>query len=309
MVIAIPVEIARIVTTYVVDKGSLANLLLVSHAFRLLAEPFLYSDVSFLVPFRQEYGGWGQAEGRSDADISAMANSFLCGITAGSGVCARYVKRIYLPGVAFRGTQYALFRSILQSTPSLEDLQVHFAWWMEAIGLLDLRTFFTGPRSRCSSPPFALKTFAWYTPDVQPSSLGLEWFLSTQKSLECLLLPTLAVESCPSLPTFPRLRVLRTSTIGVAKRFREANQVTHLMLRGGLMEFDAASFLNVVVCVIRSSPLREVSAAVARMPRLECLEIDTSRVSPSCCIGFPSLYSQLFCLSLQYPKRSLESVR
>ncbi|KDQ25099.1 hypothetical protein PLEOSDRAFT_1108004 [Pleurotus ostreatus PC15] len=43
------------------------------------------------------------------------------------------------------------------------------------------------------------------------------------------------------------------------------------------MEFDAASFLNVVVCVIRSSPLREVSAAVARMPRLECLEIDTSR--------------------------------
>ncbi|KAG9225225.1 hypothetical protein CCMSSC00406_0007056 [Pleurotus cornucopiae] len=278
MVIAIPVEIAHIIMAYVADKGSLANLLLVSHAFRLLAEPLLYYDVSFLAPFRQDRGGWGQSEGRSDADISAVANSFLHGITAGGGVCARYVKRIYLPGVAFRGAQYALFQSILQSTPNLEDLQVHFAWWMEAIELLDLRAFFTGPRSRCSSPPFALKTFAWYTPDVQPSSLGLGWFLSTQKSLERLLLPNLVAESCPPfLPTLPRLRVLHASTIVVAKQFRKANQVTHLMLERGPMGLDAAGFVDVVVCVARRSSLHEVSAAMAWMPRLECLEIDTSR--------------------------------
>ncbi|KAF4596973.1 hypothetical protein EYR40_007423 [Pleurotus pulmonarius] len=243
MVVAIPVEIAQAVTGYVGDKGSLANLVLVSHAFRRLAEPFLYSDVSFLVPLQRKHGGWGQAEGRPDAVLSAMANTFLCGITARGGVCARYVKRIYLPGAAFRGIQYALFRSILQSTPNLEDLQVHPAWCMEEIGAMDLQTFFTDSQSRCTIPPFALKTFAWYAPEAHPTSLGLEWFLSTQKSLERLLLPILESWS-PSLPAFPRLRVLHTSTIDVAKRFREANQVTHLMLTGGPMELDAASFLN-----------------------------------------------------------------
>ncbi|KAL4257999.1 hypothetical protein AB1N83_011596 [Pleurotus pulmonarius] len=278
MVVAIPVEIAQAVTGYVGDKGSLANLVLVSHAFRRLAEPFLYSDVSFLVPLQRKHGGWGQAEGRPDAVLSAMANTFLCGITARGGVCARYVKRIYLPGAAFRGIQS--FESILQSTPNLEDLRVHRGWRAEFTLPLDFRGFFIGPPSQYSVPPFALKTFAWYTPDVELSAVGLGWFLSTQKSLECLLVPALDAEYeslLPILPTFPRLRILHAATAHDAQMFSKASQVTYLMLDSCATELDAAAFSNTVVYVARRSPLHEVSAAITHMPRLEYLEIYTDR--------------------------------
>lgn len=63
MVVVIPVEIARVITGYIEDNKSFLNLLLVSHAFRLLVELYLYTDVSFF--------GVNDAQ-LSDADILVM---------------------------------------------------------------------------------------------------------------------------------------------------------------------------------------------------------------------------------------------
>ncbi|KAL4250679.1 hypothetical protein AB1N83_013685, partial [Pleurotus pulmonarius] len=47
MVVVIPVEIARMIAGYIEDKKTFLNLLVTTQAFRLLAEPYLYTDVSF----------------------------------------------------------------------------------------------------------------------------------------------------------------------------------------------------------------------------------------------------------------------
>ncbi|KDQ25066.1 hypothetical protein PLEOSDRAFT_1107978 [Pleurotus ostreatus PC15] len=276
MVTAIPVEIARMIVGYVEDKKSLLNLSLISHAFRRLTDPYLYSDVSFLAPHK----------GRSDADLLAVAHSFLLRITSGEGHCAHHVKRIRLPAVAFQGEQCSSFQTILKSIPNLEDLQVHSSWWVESENTLNFRTFFNdpdGPRPI----PFTLKAFAWYPHMVPLDSAGLEWFLACQQSLELLLIASFTLESSFRIPALPRLRVL-DAPISCAKRLLETHRVTHVKLLGEeFLQLDSAALRDVVVCVTRIAALKELSAAIIGMRNLECLEMDTS------CSSIPNTLSQI----------------
>ncbi len=98
MATVLPFEIAQMITDYVDDKKTFLKLLLTTHTFRLLAEPYIYTDVHFPVPsirVRQ----LDEAPSKGDLKLSAMGHSFLQGITTGGDRCARYVKRLHLPDV------------------------------------------------------------------------------------------------------------------------------------------------------------------------------------------------------------------
>lgn len=295
MVTAIPVEIARMIVGYVEDRSSLLNLSLISHAFRRLTEPYLYSDVSFLAPFRQNYHA--QHKGRSNADMLAVANSFLLRITSGEGHCAHHVKRIRLPAVAFQGEQCSSFQTILKSVPNLEDLQVHSSWWVESGNTLNFRTFFNDSQSP-RPIPFTLKAFTWYPHTVLLDSAGLEWFLACQQSLELLLIASFTLQSSFRIPSLPRLRVL-DAPISYAKRLLKTHQVTHVKLLGEeFLQLNSAALRDVVVCVTRIAKLDELSAAVTRMPNLECLEMDTFCVCLPFSMAFLFTYQQVYCISV-----------
>ncbi len=278
MVIAIPVEIARLIAGCLEDNGSLLNFLLVSRTFYHIAKPLLYTEVSLLGPLGEVR--WDQHERRSDADLSTMAHGFLSSIMANSEF-AHHVKRIRLPAVAFRREQHPVFQTIMKSVPNLEDLQIHSSWWREGMIPFNLRTFLEDAHPQSPPIPFSLKSFAWYTVEVLPD--GLVWFLGRQRdTLERLHLPYLRISGqFPEIPVLSRLRVLHAATVEVARMFTpKASQITHLMLelvnRG---DFDEAVFRNVVVWVTRVSDVDIISEAVVQMPNLEYLELDTFYVS------------------------------
>lgn len=254
------------ITDYIRDRKTFLNLLVTTHAFRLLAEPHLYTDVSFLGPIGQNYA---QFKYPSEADLWAVSRSFLDGITAGGGRCARYVKRLHLPGSGFlRRELYKLLQTILQAVPNLEDLQVHCSWWIASPKGFNLQALFESP------PPFQLRGFGWYTPG-NLDRVGLDWFLSHQISLERLFLPYLNTSASSFNLTLPRLRILHALDNVAARRFLGGNQVTQLKLeKGDIHELDDTTLRTVVVCVPRLALFGSLSTAITRMPNLECLEID-----------------------------------
>lgn len=271
MVVVIPVEIARVITGYIEDNKSFLNLLLVSHAFRLLVELYLYTDVSFF--------GVNDAQ-LSDADILVMGRSFLHGITTGGGRCARYVKRLHLPGGVFlRREQYTLFQTILKLLNNLADLDVESCWWTDS-SPFSLRTLLEDSQSQSSPAPFTLQSFRWYILG-NLDRVGLDWFLSHQTSLERLFLPFFPMsDSCPPIPILPKLRVLQALDQRAAGRFLTRNHVTHLKLGGdNILNLDDATLRNVVVCALPPLEFSHVATAAARMLKLECLEIGVYSVS------------------------------
>ncbi|KDQ31584.1 hypothetical protein PLEOSDRAFT_156241 [Pleurotus ostreatus PC15] len=253
MAAIIPVEIARIIAGYLKDKQSLLNLLLVSHAFRLLAEPYLYNDVSFCQ--QREH----------------TIHNFLLGLTASGGRCTHFVKRLRLPIIPpLRSRLYTSYQTVLTLVPNLEDLQFYPSRSTGLLKRFDLQDFLNGP----SSPPvFMLKRFAWHS-RCSLDSIGLTWFLASQKSLECLSLMTFY--AADAIPTLPRLRVLHALNLAAARRSLETNQVTHLRINNCTTSLDLndAALLNVVVCVLCLITLEELSEAAVRMPNLECVEIN-----------------------------------
>ncbi|KAF4604485.1 hypothetical protein EYR40_003259 [Pleurotus pulmonarius] len=227
-------------------------------------EPYLYADVSFFG------ANHVQLKEPSDAELLAMGRSFLLGIAAGWGRCAHYVKRLYLPGaVLLRRELYKLFQTILQTVRNLEDLQVHCSWWIASPGGFNLQTLFETP------PLFQLQGFGWSTPG-HLDRVGLDWFLSHQTSLERLFLPSLRTsESSFLTPVLPRLRILHAMNSVAARRFLAGNQVTHLRLeQGDVHGLDDTLLRPVVVCITGHALFGSTSTAVARMPNLECLQID-----------------------------------
>ncbi|KAF7436015.1 hypothetical protein PC9H_002841 [Pleurotus ostreatus] len=256
MATVLPVEIARMITDYIQDKKTFLNLL---------------TDVSFLGPIGQNHA---QFKYPSEADLLGASGSFLDGITAGGGRCARYVKRLYLPGSGFLQRElYKLLQTILQALPNLEDLQVHRSWWMVFPFGFNLQALFESP------PPFQLQGFGWYTPG-NLDRVGLDWFLSHQISLERLFLPSLNTSPSPFTPTLPRLRILHALDNVAARRFLTGNQVTQLKLeRDDIHELDDTTLRTVVFCVSRFALLGSLSTVVARMPNLERLEINASAQS------------------------------
>ncbi|KAG9225224.1 hypothetical protein CCMSSC00406_0007055 [Pleurotus cornucopiae] len=268
MAFTVPVEIVDIIISHVEDdKFTLLNLLLTSHAFRRIAEPRLYASISFLPSFSPVPGlRLNGAKG----GLSATARSFLCCITAGSGGRALHVKRILLPGTAFGREQYPLFQRILKSLPNLEDLQFHRSSQLaNVLHPLNLRAFFTDPQGLSSPPPFMLKSLVCYG-GVKLNKGGLEWFLASQITLERLVIPGFL-----RIPTLPRLCVIDTSTLDVASTVFETNQITHIRAKlDDLERLNDVALSSIVVCVTRISEFRRLAAVAARMPNLECLEID-----------------------------------
>ncbi|KAL4266746.1 hypothetical protein AB1N83_004060 [Pleurotus pulmonarius] len=119
----IPVEISQIIFGHVEDKETLARLLLVSHTFRRLAEPYLYRDVSFCL--QREY----------------TIQKFILGIAAGGGRCARFLKRLHLPIVSPQHELYELFQTIFALVSNLEDLELYPSRWSRLLTTFDLRDF------------------------------------------------------------------------------------------------------------------------------------------------------------------------
>lgn len=135
--------------------------------------------------------------------------------------------------------------------------------------------------------PFTLKAFTWYPHTVLLDSAGLEWFLACQQSLELLLIASFTLQSSFRIPSLPRLRVL-DAPISYAKRLLKTHQITHVKLLGEeFLQLNSAALRDVVVCVTRIAKLDELSAAVTRMPNLECLEMDTF------CSSIPKTLSQI----------------
>lgn len=265
MAAIIPVEIARIIIRFVKDKQSLLNLLLASHAFRLLAEPYLYNDVSFC-----------QQRERT-------IHSFLLGLTAAGGRCTHFIKRLRLPIIPQLSRLYTSYQIVLTLVPNLEDLQFYPSWSTSSPRRFDLQDFLNGP----SSPPaFVLKHFAWHS-RRSLDSVGLTWFLTNHKSLEYLSLMTF--NTADAIPTLPRLRVLYTLNLAAARRSLETNRVTHLRINNCTtsLDLDDAALLNVVVCVLCLDTLEEFSEAAVRMPNLECFGINVLSVS----LPFLNIYS------------------
>lgn len=298
MATVLPIEIARTITGCIEDKKTFLNLLLTTHAFRLLAEPYLYTDVHFPVPLiglRQ----LDEAPSKADLDLWAMGHSFLQGITTGGDRCARYVKRLHLPDVVFlRREQYTLFQKILRLIPNLEDFQVHSQQWpiVSRKPSFNLQTLLEDSQSQTSPPPFVLHSFGWNTcRDLDDA--GLSWFLSHQTSLERLFLPSL-IMSDSSLPiaTLPRLRVLHARDHVAARRLLAKVHVTHLKLsQGNIHELGSATLCNVVVSAL--PPFGFFAQVALLMPNLECFEIFSYHVSPlfpkSPIVHLPDQYTRL----------------
>ncbi len=255
MVDIIPVEISQIIFGHVEDKETLARLLLVSHTFRRLAEPYLYRDVSFCL--QREY----------------TIQKFILGIAAGGGRCARFLKRLHLPIVSPQHELYELFQTIFALVSNLEDLELYPSRWSRLLTTFDLRDFLDGSPSAS-----ALKRFAWYS-HRSLDSIGLTWFLTCHQSLECLTLMTF--HTADLIPTLPKLRVLHALNLAAARRSLETNRVTHLQIHNCTASLDLhdAALYNVVVCILRVGTLDVLSEAVARMSNLECFEINVLSVS------------------------------
>ncbi|KAF9495652.1 hypothetical protein BDN71DRAFT_1495786 [Pleurotus eryngii] len=268
MATALPVEIARMIVDYIEDKGSLLNLLVTTHAFRLLAELHLYAVVSFL-PFPGRPAGYEEEPLR--ASLWDVSRSLLRGITTGGGRCARYVKRLHLTASGFRRReQYTVFQAILKLTANLEDLYIHP--FQLAPTSLNLQTLLEDPQG--SPPPFTLRSFGWYLSEGL-GTVRLDWFLSHHKSIERLFIPFLPIsDSSPSTATLPRLRVLHTRHQAAARRLLRGNHVTHLKLsHDNIEDPDDAALRNVVICALQPVYFSRISTVVARMPNLVCLEI------------------------------------
>ncbi|KAF4573663.1 hypothetical protein EYR36_008181 [Pleurotus pulmonarius] len=258
MAIVLPIEISRMIIDCVEDKKTLLNLLFTTNAFRLLVEPHLYADVSLInAPATPDPTRYRRPV--LDTVLWAVSRSFLHGITAGGGRCARYVKRLHLPAFCLQNgeQQYAALQTILKSVTDLEHLQIYSWWNVEPV---DLQVLLGNPKSRSSPPPFTLRSFVCYMSGGL-DSFGLGWFLSHQKSLERLFLPScVAGDPHRSMPLLPRLRVL--------------DACDQLDKAGNMFKLDDAALRHIVVCVVWDSISSPVFTTVARMPNLECLELD-----------------------------------
>lgn len=283
MATALPVEITRMIIDCIEDKEALLNLLVTTHAFRLLAEPHLYADVSFLSVGKSHV----HHEGPLKASLWDVSHSFLHGITTGGGRCARYVKRLHLTASGFRRReQYTVFQTILKLTTNLEDLHIRSLFPHALPRSLNLQTLLEDPQG--SPPPFALRSFGWYA-STGLDTVGLDWFLSHHTCIERLFLPFFLIsDSSPLTATLPRLRVLHARREAAARRLLLGKHVTHLKLsRGYIQEPDDATLRNVVVCAIQPVCFSQLSTVVALMPNLGCLEIHAISVSPL----FPVIFS------------------
>ncbi|KAF4604483.1 hypothetical protein EYR40_003257 [Pleurotus pulmonarius] len=122
MAIVLPIEISRMIIACVEDKKTLLNLLFTTNAFRLLVEPHLYADVSLInAPATQDPTRYRRPV--LDTVLWAVSRSFLHGITAGGGRCARYVKRLHLPAFCLQNgvlTQLGMLKGV----PKLRYLRI-----------------------------------------------------------------------------------------------------------------------------------------------------------------------------------------
>lgn len=74
--------------------------------------------------------------------------------------------------------------------------------------------------------------------------------------------------------------MIHSASLVVTRTVLETNEVTHL--RVGVDDLERLSNValrEVVVCVTRISEFGKLAAAAARMPNLECLEMDTIKAN------------------------------
>ncbi|KAF4596897.1 hypothetical protein EYR38_008288 [Pleurotus pulmonarius] len=258
---ALPVELARRVVS-LVDRRCVYSLLYVSSQFRLIAEEFLYADVSF-TQLAKRY-------------LLSHGGRFLRTISVDAVRCSQYVKKLALPAVVFEfefEEQYydSTFRRILQCIPRLQHLSVHGSGVSDYMNVSELAAL--------PVTPFSLTSLSWSS---TPNPTLDARFIDAQSSLERLHIPYIYTPLTSIRPgNLPKLRVLE-APLETASNILPGRQVTHFKIAASsayiVQNTDIIpdeAIRHVVVCAVENIRLHALLSLALRMPILECLEVDT----------------------------------
>ncbi|KAF7424863.1 hypothetical protein PC9H_010174 [Pleurotus ostreatus] len=199
----LPPELFQMILELVDGKEALFPLLLVSRAFKALAEPLLYRDlVATTHDLRRLQGFYLRITGESDR-LSSYVQSLTTSITVNS--------------VSLGNRKTAALDTILARLRNLKRLNLLYHW----------EPFVAFPSLAPTTYPFSLTHFACSN-NVQDVE-AFAHFLEAQPSLEYLSLSSVdsAISLAPS--ALPRLRVLQAPLV-FAVSVMSGRKVSHLLL-------------------------------------------------------------------------------